>query len=391
MFQNKKIFFFSFVVLVSFILVFAILKIQQNYIQASVLGDESKSQESSNNSSSQNDPGGISIGKVVQRNDEHLSWFFFEAKPGGDFEGKVTVSNLSQSRSAVAEAYAVDANIAGGFAPEAKTAEKKGAAWLQLDKNILELQPGGQETISFTGKIPITATPGQYGLSIVSEEKKPEKDRSGQTGAAIAIATRVGVRIYLTVLGKVETSGEIIGGIEIVQKNPFIFRTKIKNTGNTILHPKVKAQIFDRKGSPVDVSPIDVSSEVGPGTIVLLDSRWNYDKIGIYTVKMTVSHEAKTEELETKVIIWPSKNYIIIAVVILLLLVFNIFFFLRRRKVPGVAAPSVPSVSTANVQPPAVKPMISGSPASQSTPRPPLQQPPQQPPSNPLPPVQPKK
>lgn len=354
-------------------------------LQASVISDIPSF--SSQSASAPEDTSGVSLA-VVQGEQQRGSWILIEGKPGASFEGAVKITNLNTQKTLVGEIYAVDVNANdAGFAPSARGQNKNAASWVKISDDLIELAPKESQEIPFSGTIPLSATPGQHAFAIMAESKsQAAQSGSKQQGNTntVTIGTRVGVRAYVTVLGKIVTQGNI-SDTELVQRDPFIFRTVITNTGNTILRTKTKTVIRDWNDKELENGPAEQSVDIQPTGKVNVDTRWEYSEMGIYSVTLTIGYDGGKEQIRTlKVIIWPSRNYIIIAAIILLLLAMNLFFFFRRRKnnqTPLLAGIPVNSAMRA-AQPSQLKPLSAV--PKQISPQPKIA--PSQPLSKPLPP-----
>ncbi len=314
----------------------------------------------------------ISIMPVVEEG-KNPSWLLFEEKPGKELSGRIIVKNLNTQKTLLADLYIVDVNAdAGGFAPVGKEDVKKDAKWLSLLKNEVLLKPLEEAIIPFKGRIPLDATPGQHTMAIMAETVDPAALQA-TSGKKVSVSTRVGIRTYITVQGKIVTSAEV-GHVEIFSKNPYIFKIDFKNTGNTLIKPSIDTEIYNWRNQKIAVMPTEQLYEIQPTGNVKLEVNWSETAMGKYTLKFKVAYPGGKEQMrEASIIIYPPLHYIIAAIILLLLVMTNIIYLVKKKvsvMMPSAITPvyaTIPNVVSISPSQPLIPPPV------QSSPPPPVQ------------------
>lgn len=163
------------------------------------------------------------------------NWFIYEAEPGDVIEDDVKISNR-RDQELTFQLDAVDAVSIedGGFALlQAKDENPNLGSWVDLEENSATLQPGESQVIHFSVTVPKNAEVGDHigGLVVQSVNAKPENTiRSG--GSTVNIYTRIGARMYLTVLGDIVRDFKLLGRSMVGKFKDIVFKFKIKNLGN---------------------------------------------------------------------------------------------------------------------------------------------------------------
>lgn len=137
-------------------------------------------------------------------------WFIYTIIPGDSINDALMVANNTDETKTL-ELYPADqtSSSGGGLALKQQVEEmNEVGAWIDLEQSEVTLNPGQSQEISFTVTAPSDLSPGEYIGGIIIQEKKPPLINQG-----LALHTRMGVRMYLTV------PGEIIEDIELLPIN----------------------------------------------------------------------------------------------------------------------------------------------------------------------------
>src|SRR3989339_1394941 len=161
----------------------------------------------------------------------HTESIFIHTLEPGDIqeEGVLTVNNSAEAKTILV--YGVDStpSTGGAFAcAQASEAKKDVGAWMNLLKTEVTLAPGTSEIVPFTINVPQNASVGEHNGCIVMQEKK-EKAKAG-SGASLSF--RTGLRVAITIPGTLVRKVEIVGFTVKPDKNGFLLRPFVKNTGN---------------------------------------------------------------------------------------------------------------------------------------------------------------
>src|SRR3989339_570136 len=123
-------------------------------------------------------------------------------------EGVLTVNNSAERKTMLV--YAVDStpSTGGAFAcAQASVTAKDVGAWITLEKSEVTLEPGTSELVPFTITVPKNAGIGEHNGCIVMQEKKEKAD--GKSG--VSLSFRTGLRVAITIPGELERKLEIVG------------------------------------------------------------------------------------------------------------------------------------------------------------------------------------
>lgn len=119
-------------------------------------------------------------------------------EPGGVTEDRVVVENLTAAPlELVVEAVDAVINADGAFAPLAPGRRAATGAWIDVPSAPVRLAPHGSATVPVTIRVPPDAAAGEYFGAVTVRRPFPRPAAGG-----VAVAERVAVRVYLTVVGR---------------------------------------------------------------------------------------------------------------------------------------------------------------------------------------------
>lgn len=230
------------------------------------------------------------------------SWFVYERKPGEVIDDIATIKNYGDEAAKVT-VYAVDAttNDSGSFILKFANEEQKSiGAWTELKQKEYLIHPDERIDVPFQIEIPNEASPSQYLGGIVAEtggtDTTAQKSKSSCANnqicsTSVAVKTRIGSRIYLTIPGEIkeDISWDNFVVIEKISGKTF-FKFQIKNNGNVAYEPKVEIEITDLYGNLYDKFEKSLGSSL-PNTTTQPMIAWdkNAPLFGNFTAKATVS------------------------------------------------------------------------------------------------------
>ncbi|MBU1176853.1 DUF916 domain-containing protein, partial [Patescibacteria group bacterium] len=167
------------------------------------------------------------------------SIFIHTLEPGAiQEEGILLVNNTEEQKTL--QVYAVDSMVSSGgaFACRQMTEPKEGVgSWIELAKSEVTLDSGTNEIVPFTIAVPQNAGVGEHNGCIVIQEKKEKVE--GQTGMTLSF--RTGLRVAITIPGKIIRKLEIVGFTVTSQKDGnFLLQPKVKNIGNVSIDADVQ-------------------------------------------------------------------------------------------------------------------------------------------------------
>lgn len=207
------------------------------------------------------------------------SWFVYEEEAGETIEDVATLKNFSDEPAQV-NIYAVDATSSkgGSFILKFREEEQKGIGyWTDVKTKSITINPDEVIDIPFEIVLPEGIAPGQYlgGLIVESGETADLNgdlqeycEANDLCGTSVAVKTRIGSRIYLTVPGKTYEDyalTDFTASKSITGTTKFQFR--IENNGNVAYEPHAVIDVYDGMGNLYEhiEKPLGTSS---PGTVI---------------------------------------------------------------------------------------------------------------------------
>lgn len=193
--------------------------------------------------------GGAGIEPANPRPEDPLSssWFIYEVNPKDVVEDDAWVINTSNKPLKIS-IDAVDAMSLGGsaiglldrFQPNPNIGD-----WVVLDKREVEVAPKSKQKVHFKIVVPDNPEVGDHigGLVVQKLDASPDAvSKSG--GASVSIKTRVGARIYLTVLGDIHRGFKILGKSLSGRGDKMVLRYKVANSGNIRARLQAEVKIY---------------------------------------------------------------------------------------------------------------------------------------------------
>lgn len=306
-----------------------------------------------------NPPQGIGIIPAkLSKDAKQSSWFVYELKPGETKSDEVAVINLFAEPVEV-KLYPVDATTTkdGVFALKAESEAKEDLGnWVKLNRADLTLPAKSRQAVGFTLTVPDNASPGDHLGGIVAQRV------ATPSGQGINVVTRSGVRIYLTVPGKIAKILKLAAFSTEPKAGQPIFHLTLRNEGNARV-----------EGFEVGVKlknawwPGPVREEITPNSAVLFPDReisleipWQggLDVFGDYDVALSIKysggdplhqslHFRNFKVKETLVLVGLILGAFIFILVILRRIFGLVFGFFRRSRSgladAGPAYPRVPA------------------------------------------------
>lgn len=236
---------------------------------------------------------------------ESSARFEYQLYPGEEITDKVRIVNKS-GQDAYYKLFPADGRTTadGAFALAGEQEEKTDlGSWIKLEKDEIFVPNESEDFVSFTMKIPQNAEVGDHlgGISVYGinqEEKKEEAD-----GIVLNIKTRVGVRIYTTVLGELNKQMEITDFSYILDKTTdnIIFNFGLKNNGNVRIEPSGDIKVYNSfLGKESASFPIDLRL-VLPEKPTNVPIVWDHTPLlGKYTVRANVKYGEQLSDIVQK-------------------------------------------------------------------------------------------
>jgi len=167
------------------------------------------------------------------------SIFVHTLEPGqAQEEGVLVVNNTAEPK--VILVYAVDSMVSsdGAFAcRQASDPKYDVGAWITLEKSEVPLDPGTDELVPFTIRVPEDAGVGEHNGCIILQEKKED----ALEGSGISLSFRTGLRVAVTLPGEITRSLEIVDfKLEPREGGAFFLKPIVRNLGNVSIDADVQ-------------------------------------------------------------------------------------------------------------------------------------------------------
>lgn len=175
------------------------------------------------------------------------SWFLYEVDPGEVIEDAVQISN-DRAEAVTFSIEAVDAITleGGGFGLlDGKAENENLGSWVELEETEITLGPHSKKVINFKVTVPENAEVGDHIGGLVMQAVGGEPDQVLQSGgSSVRILTRVGARMYLTVLGDIVRDFKILSTKFFGRLDKMVFRFHVENLGNLRNELKTDIRIY---------------------------------------------------------------------------------------------------------------------------------------------------
>lgn len=232
--------------------------------------------------------------------EDNYSWFVYTEEAGKTIKDMATIKNFS-AETADVKIYAVDAKSSetGSFILSFLEDEQKSIGkWTTVESKSLTIPPFDARDIPFEINIPADAPPGQYLGGIVIENGQSDSPKNiknhDENGTSIAVKTRIGSRVYLTIPGEMKEDLKFnnLNVKESLAKNTK-FELTLINNGNISYEPKATIKIYDQNGKLYEKIEKELGT-IAPNTtikpIVEMEKR---PIIGNFTAKANVVFHSK--------------------------------------------------------------------------------------------------
>lgn len=283
------------------------------------------------------------IGIMPGQGSGHRDWFIYDLKPGEQQEDYVDVmNNTDQEQYITVRPYDSEASNIGGFALSGPNREQKGIGlWVQLEEEKITLVPGEVRRLKFTLTVPLTADVGEHSGAITAQGAP--KELKGKSG--IAIGTRVGARIYVTVPGKIIKKAKLISFTLTDWKERGYIQLDLtaKNEGNVTITPISRLNVggwgLEKRYKIFhDTTPPPKGFELMRNTEVSTNWQWHRPYFGYYTFQVVMEYEDENNVMQKittdtlSLFIVPWKDAAIFGSILLMVLIIIIAWIIYRKK-----------------------------------------------------------
>lgn len=221
---------------------------------------------------------------------EGRAWFVYDLAPGQSVQDAAVITNTSTKPLKV-RVYAVDATVTreGAFALLGEDWKNRDVGgWVRLPvggDEVLTLSPGEKRRLPFTFAVPPNADTGDHLGGIVVQEVEPFR------GQGIQVITRVGVRIYETVPGRMVRRLTFDAFRARAGKDRVDFHLQLSNQGNVRIEPSGEIVVKSLFGRPVGKVPFVSAGIVLRGQQVDLPVVWDTPPpLGIFRAEASVGY-----------------------------------------------------------------------------------------------------
>jgi hypothetical protein len=247
---------------------------------------------------------GVAPAKSDPKIPESKSWFVENLKAGETVIRQYDIFNYSNQKQEVQidasdSTVTTDGNLGYRYPFDPK--EEVGS-WINLKEKQLELSPKSKKTLQFELKIPKNTASGEYS-GLISVELPASKEPG-----SMQMLTRVGVRLYITVLNQLALKtipsdlsiydAKILGYNQTPSLEKASFKIRLANTGNVFSETFSRLIIQSPDGEFSEVYQKNLSPQSDSHLIMITDKAW---KEGMYKLKY---------ELETSPLITSNKKFL---------------------------------------------------------------------------------
>ncbi len=160
--------------------------------------------------------------------------------------------------------------------------------WITASPQKFTIPAGETQPVSFRIDVPERGVAGMYWAMIFIQGSPRPQQREGATVLAIE---RFGVKIYETIPGSEQLSGEV-KSVRKIGDDPLTFRIMFANTGNVQLRPTGTINVINQNGDSVRSMAID-EFPLLPGrerVLTVVDSSESPLPAGIYRALVTIDY-----------------------------------------------------------------------------------------------------
>ena len=259
--------------------------------------------------------------------------FELTANPGDTVTNTVRISNPGSSVITIrmeVEDFTVVGETGRVVVEPAETETYSLAGWVEVLPDLFTLQPGEQQAVEFSIKVPFNAEPGGHYGSILASTIAVTGE--GFTGAAIA--QKVGSLVLLSVSGDVieELNVKEFTAPGFLEFGPIPFVIRFENEGTIHVRPRGFVTITNWRGKKVvdlEFPQKNVLPDSTRRIEVTWDTKW---LLGKYTATIVGSYGSSNNPITPWVLtFWVIPWKLLIGVTIVSLIVLLILFLTRRR------------------------------------------------------------
>ncbi len=262
---------------------------------------------------------------------------FGEMKSGGTYEKVLKIQNTGSENlkyELIVSPYNVDVKDDKYVSDYTKETQYNYITkWITLSQDGGEVEPGKQDEITVTVKVPKDVPAGgQYAVV----QARMVNDGNSSDGNSILALSQVGVVVYSSIDGNTRSEGKVIENkVPSFMFNPPVSATSIvENTGNVHFEAKYILQVYPMFGD----EEVYTNEENPDVAIVMPETRrlnvvnWEgAPHLGIFRVKQTIKFLDKSEVTEKVVFICPIW-FLLIVLAVIFLAIFGIVMHVRGRK-----------------------------------------------------------
>lgn len=202
-------------------------------------------------------------------------------------------------------------------------------SWIQLEKNVITVQPGSSTIVPFSIVIPRNAEPGSHYGAVVFRSR----EESLQAGSGASVTTQIGSLILLRLPGAVYTKAGITSfsaSRNIYTDERISFSASIINEGN--VHVKPYGFITIRNLLGQDVKTIEVRGRnVLPGATRSISEESIFSGVGYFTAELNLLYADGGSVMKKKTSFFSLQFARTLPIALAAAAVGVVFFVFRRR------------------------------------------------------------
>lgn len=215
--------------------------------------------------------------------------------PGDTYRFTLSVKNLAPDERTyyvlLEDILGVDDEGLPVFAAEGQATGYEISQWIQPETTSVTLGSGESQSVAFTVRIPLEATPGSHFGGVFFAATPPTP---GESGAAVGI--QVGSVVSLRISGDIVEEArlrEFSSGQSVYSAPQVDFNVRVENLSNVLIRPRGTIEITNMRGSQVAVVRVnDSGGAVFPETERIYRPLWEHDSFafGRYQAVLSLAY-----------------------------------------------------------------------------------------------------
>lgn len=215
--------------------------------------------------------------------------------PGDTYRFTLSVKNLAEEERTyfvlLEDILGVNDEGLPVFAAEGQATGYEISQWIQPETTSVTLGAGASQSVAFTVRIPLEATPGSHFGGVFFAATPPVP---GESGAAVGI--QVGSVVSLRISGEIIEEArlrEFSSGSSVYSTPNVDFTVRVENMSNVLVRPRGTIEITNMRGGQVAIVRVnDSGGAIFPETERIYRPVWDHDSFafGRYQAVLSLAY-----------------------------------------------------------------------------------------------------